>query len=168
VPIKVGQHRNHVHLRPIEERLWAKVDRGEGCWIWRGSTVPKGYGKIGRGRRGDGYAYAHRVAWELGHGPIPAGMAVMHSCDNPPCCRPDHLSLGTLAANNHDMATKGRHAAKLTLEQALEVRAAIASGESQRSVARRLGVYPQVVLHARRGKGWGLPDVRHGPAEDAL
>jgi hypothetical protein len=51
---------------------------------------------------------AHRVAWTLANGPIPAGMHVLHTCDNPPCCNPGHLWLGTQADNMADMARKGR------------------------------------------------------------
>lgn len=51
---------------------------------------------------------AHRVAYEVAHAPIPAGMVVMHSCDNPPCVRLSHLSVGTVQANVTDAIAKGR------------------------------------------------------------
>jgi len=51
---------------------------------------------------------AHRVAWELHYGPIPQNMQVLHRCDNPPCCNPDHLFLGTQADNVADMIAKKR------------------------------------------------------------
>jgi hypothetical protein len=51
---------------------------------------------------------AHRMAWEASNGPIPDGMILMHTCDNPPCCNPEHLKLGTRAENNKDRAKKGR------------------------------------------------------------
>jgi hypothetical protein len=72
------------------------------CWEWRGNRNNRGYGKLGK-------IYAHRVAYELASGPIPSGLEVMHSCDNPPCCNPAHLSVGTHADNMQDMARKGRH-----------------------------------------------------------
>jgi hypothetical protein len=73
--------------------------------VWTGSLAPDGYGLVkvaGRARR------LSRVVWELHHGPIPVGLSVLHSCDNPPCARIDHLMLGTQRANVQDMLRKGR------------------------------------------------------------
>lgn len=50
----------------------------------------------------------HRYIWEKYNGPIPSGLCVMHKCDNRMCINPNHLRVGTLADNNHDMYTKGR------------------------------------------------------------
>jgi hypothetical protein len=79
------------------------------CWEWTGARFPYGYGhiagspKLGEPRN----LYAHRVAYELGFGPIPKGLFVCHSCDNPPCCNPKHLWLGTALDNARDRDAKG-------------------------------------------------------------
>jgi hypothetical protein len=72
---------------------------------------------------------AHRMAWELTHGPIPPGLFVCHHCDNPPCCNPVHLFLGTNADNVDDKVKKYRQAvgenhgrAKLTNSDVVEIK----------------------------------------------
>lgn len=90
-------------------RLAAKLVLTEsGCIEWTGAKQPRGYGHIatGEGRETIG---THRAAWIVANGPIPDGMDVCHSCDNPPCCNPQHLFLGTRSENLLDMVDKGRH-----------------------------------------------------------
>ncbi|HUW16223.1 MAG TPA: HNH endonuclease signature motif containing protein [Actinomycetes bacterium] len=99
-------------MKPAADRLWAKVDKSagpDGCWPFTGSTMHNGYGHLGAGRRGDPTVAAHRVAYESAVGPIPAGMNVLHTCDNRPCCNPAHLWIGTQRDNLLDMVAKGRH-----------------------------------------------------------
>lgn len=92
--------------------MWAKVDRSagpDGCWPFTGSTMHNGYGHLGgEGGRGAPTLAAHRVAYEDAVGPIPAGMYVLHTCDNRPCCNPAHLWIGTQGDNLRDMWAKGR------------------------------------------------------------
>lgn len=75
------------------------------CWPWTGAVTGKGYGKISLAYR---HRNAHRVAFELWHGPIPDGLLVCHRCDNRPCCNPAHLFVGTAKDNAEDMMAKGR------------------------------------------------------------
>lgn len=93
-------------LKPIAERFWPKVSKGDGCWMWTGATLPKGYGVIGR-EGSNGFWYAHRVSWEIANGPVPKGLFICHTCDVKGCVRPDHLFLGTAKDNAQDAAKKG-------------------------------------------------------------
>lgn len=90
--------------------FWAKVDRRgpSECWLWTGFLNNRGYGRLTRKPR---HLFAHRAAWELTYGSVPDGLWVLHRCDNPPCCNPAHLFLGTHQDNMDDMAAKGRAAA---------------------------------------------------------
>ena len=83
-----------------------RVGLPDACWPWEMSRNPQGYGKVKAGQRD---IRAHRLSYELHHGPVPAGMVVRHTCDNPPCCNPKHLLLGTHKDNTQDMIRRGRH-----------------------------------------------------------
>jgi len=103
---------------PLADRFWPKVDKSGGpdsCWPWiAGKVGGTGYGKIqGEGGASGPHLRAHRVSWELSNGPVPDGKRVLHRCDNPPCCNPAHLFLGTDADNQHDMRAKGRFVPKM-------------------------------------------------------
>ena len=75
------------NMKTLEERFWSKVRKGPGCWEWKAATS-NGYGNIQR----DGKAcYAHRVAFEMRHGKIPAGKQIDHLCRNTQCVRPSHM-----------------------------------------------------------------------------
>lgn len=77
-----------------------------GCWLWTAAACPPGYGRF----RANGRSYvAHRFAWEIMRGPIPAGLCACHKCDTPACVNPDHLFLGTQADNVRDSVRKKRH-----------------------------------------------------------
>lgn len=92
-------------IEKIIERFhknYTKVDSG--CWEWNKSRNPKGYGYFQVLSEG----LAHRASYRLHNLNCPRGKVVMHSCDNPPCVNPDHLSLGTIKDNNQDRHFKGR------------------------------------------------------------
>lgn len=87
------------------KQLWDRVDKTKDCWVWQGPVTKRGYGRvyaIGKTWR------AHRLAYHIIFGDIPKGMLVCHSCDNPPCCNPEHLFLGTNKDNSEDMVNKNR------------------------------------------------------------
>jgi hypothetical protein len=121
---------------------------------------------------------AHRAAWIKAYGPIPDGLVVCHSCDNPPCVNLDHLWLGTVADNNRDRAAKGRSArnisphpgeangrAILTVAQVEEIRdlheregrklrARPRTGLTRAQIAGRFGVSPPTVDAILSGRNW--------------
>lgn len=100
------------------ERFWAKVEKGESCWLWTASKTDKGHGVFGT--RGRTYK-AHRLAYADSHESIPHGQCVLHNCpggDHPACVNPTHHYLGTRAENNRDMVAKGRHVPGGTYSQA--------------------------------------------------
>jgi len=76
------------------------------CFIWVGEKTYNGYGEIRcRGK----HLRAHRVMYGLYYGVEPGNKSVCHTCDNPACCNPKHLWLGTHQENMQDMVRKGRH-----------------------------------------------------------
>lgn len=93
-------------------RFWSKVDQSGGpdaCWPWLGHIGTSGYGVVTITRPNTEPKWmAHRIAYTIAHGQSVGGQHVCHSCDNPPCCNPAHLWLGTDADNRRDCATKGR------------------------------------------------------------
>lgn len=127
-----------------------------GCLEHMGTGDKDGYVNIvisGRRR-----VRAHRLSFELEKGPIPVGMEVCHSCDNPPCIDVDHLFLGTSQDNKIDSMVKARHARGksvgtniLTEDQALAISM---DKRNRRVIAREYGVKPSHVDGIRTGKCW--------------
>lgn len=126
-----------------------------GCWEWTGSLDTGGYGRF----KNKG---THRLFYEIFAGPIGA-LHVLHRCDNPPCCNPHHLFLGTQADNMMDKSAKGRvrvavgekHGkAKMTEDGVREARKAWAAGESIKSIARRSCVSACTISHIVNRKLW--------------
>lgn len=100
--------------QPVLQRLMRHIEPepNSGCWLWMAQTVLGGYGRTQIGVQVQ-YArapkvLAHRAMWMEVHGPIPAGLDVMHRCDVPPCVNPAHLTLGTRRDNIQDAIQKGR------------------------------------------------------------
>lgn len=180
-----GEFAMHYDTTPIhvsaqdEARLWAGIDRSPGqgpngdCWEWTRACCDKGYGRV---RTGKANRRAHRAVWTLLNGPIPHGVCVLHRCDNPPCCNPDHLWLGTHDDNVADKVAKGRSPigerngarihperlargerngfAKLTTADAEEILQLLADGVTGREIAARFGVTPTTISQFKHGTAW--------------
>lgn len=147
----------------LEARFWPKVSVGEvdGCWPWIAKAKhPFGYGRMSAGRTVQ--LKAHQISWALANGPIPAGCAILHDCDNPTCCNPDHLSLGTQVDNIEDMRTKGRSSkppvhvgdshprAKFTSAQVASI---ISDTRPAREIAAAYGTTVTSVYRYKKGTG---------------
>lgn len=91
----------------LRDRFWSKVKKSPGCWLWTANKNNKGYGTMTLGAANLGKGLAHRISYALHYKEIPAGIEVMHHCDNPSCVKPTHLFLGTHAENMLDMRNKG-------------------------------------------------------------
>lgn len=148
------------------ERFWGKVDRGwpSRCWEWQGRRDASGYGHFSD----DGLKWrAHRAAWVLTYGPIPEGLCVCHHCDNPACCNPDHLFLGTHTDNIADAAHKGRMNrgernpnSKLTEEDVLDIHLMEATGKwSRKGLAEKYGVSQGTISKILSGELWAWFEV---------
>lgn len=113
---EVGMKIREKHLARIgalQERFWKLIDQSrEGCWEWQGRCDKDGYGIAPGKYSNKPERSSHRMSFHFSYGPIPDGMLVCHSCDNPPCCNPEHLFLGTHADNQKDSAAKNRKARK--------------------------------------------------------
>lgn len=141
---------------PLAALFWARVSVGPSdvCWEWSASRHSNGYGVFN-------LQLAHRLAWQLARGDIPEGLFVCHHCDNPPCCNPRHLFIGTAADNVADMVSKGRQnqgvrhgMAKLDERLVRRIRLRAGAGESRKAIARSLGVTVSTIDNVVWGKTW--------------
>lgn len=148
-----------LELAARRDKFWLRVDRARGstgCWPWQRKGGPDGHGNI---RWFGKTTSTARVAWELTHGPIPAGQVVRHDCDNGSCCNPEHLCLGTTADNRQDAKRRGRipvgekhhYGRRTTDATVLAARERVAGGEKMTSVSQDLGVTVNTVSRWVRG-----------------
>lgn len=152
--------------RTYEDNIRDKVDRRgpDECWPWTGGRA-RGYGVVHVNGKARG---AHRVVYEMTFGwtvgSIPRHLVVMHKCDNPKCCNPNHLVLGTQEDNNRDRAEKGRTVShmrpgedhpsvRLTKEQVELIRSTTGHGTG-RQLAERFGVAQSTISAIRKGRSW--------------
>jgi hypothetical protein len=157
----------------LKERFWKKVRilGKDDCWEWQAGLLNGGYGFF---KYGDKNIPASRMAWILTFGD-PKKLLVLHSCDNPPCCNPNHLFLGTQQDNINDMIKKGRQvvvsgnkngmvlhpesrprgekhpSSKLTDDDVRKIRKMIEDGFIQERIAEKFGVDRAIISNIKRG-----------------
>lgn len=137
----------------------------EACWIWPGAKDSAGYGRMTVCRDGAKPRYrdffVHRLAILFDGRRLDVGECALHSCDNPACCNPRHLRVGTIAENNRDRASRNRKSwprgsaagnAKLTESQVLEIHEQLARGVLFKHIAAKYGV-SMTVIGGIRGRG---------------
>lgn len=135
----------------LVQRFWAKVViTSGGCWEWTARRDRDGYGIFGLG--GGRNLRAHRLAYCIYYQIDPGALQVRHSCDNPPCCNPLHLLLGTQTQNMLDKEVRLRAGRTLTPAKALEIRTR--TSERVCDLAAEYGVTPLTVSLVRKGRTW--------------
>lgn len=134
-----------------------KINEITDCWEWQKGTDGRGYGSFkvfGKNKK------VHRASYEIFNGEIPNGLFILHSCDNPICCNPEHLTTGTNADNLRDMTRKGRNRpqrgenngrSKLNVQQVLIIKH---MKGVYREIAKLFNVGTTVVADIKRGKTW--------------
>lgn len=149
-------------MSDFSKRFWSKIARGsrDECWPWNAAKNSAGYGHIifqGKNH------LAHRIAYFLENGPLPPGLLICHTCDNPLCCNPDHLFQGTNADNVADMEAKGRGVhprgqsngrARLTAADVIAMRAMRNGGATLAALGFHFRVRLQTVHAAVTRKTW--------------
>lgn len=94
--------------KDVLRKILSNLRKNGECLEYTGSINGNGYGRVRIGGREGKLIQTHRFVYAKTIGNIPEGIFVCHSCDNPPCCNPDHLFLGTHVVNMADMAKKKR------------------------------------------------------------
>lgn len=160
-PIDATPLRRYIITDDVAGRMreYTPVASTNACWEWTGARR-KGYGVVSvqSSRNRD----AHIVAWELANGrPVPSGMVIRHSCDNPPCVNPAHLLLGTHRDNVRDKVERDRQSkgvdhglSKLSAADVQAIRQLAARGVRQRRIADDFGISQSNVSLIANRKGW--------------
>ena len=145
-------------MRTVEERFWRFVQVFPGCWDWSGFKDKNGYSRLNVGKLPK---LAHRLSLQIHGIDVPDDLCVLHTCDNPSCCNPKHLRIGTKGENNADMRLKKRSArgqrngkAKLTNAEAIAIKAGLDRGESGKSLADQFNISQATVSSIRHGTRW--------------
>ena len=161
----------HQRKKSLEDRFWEKVDKTNGedaCWEWKGHKNLGGYGSFGitldvsKYTQIPAHRFAYMITYDIPY--LPRNVFVCHSCDNPPCCNPRHLWLGSNKSNQIDYFAKGlpnrhptgkdNHMTKLTEEKVLEIRRLGNSGLSMQKIAKIFGVANSTIFYVLKRHTW--------------
>lgn len=142
----------------IPERVMNAVEKTDSCWVWTKGKLAGGYGQVVVNKQ---KWTAHRLFYTAYNGPIPNGLLVCHTCDNPSCVNPEHLYCGTHKDNNRDTYTRNRmplrygdratNVAKLTKEAAIEIKY---SSLTSKELQQKHQVHQSQISRIRAGKTW--------------
>lgn len=145
---------------PVSDRFWKQIERTKDCWNWSGTYDNHGYGRF----RYDGRKWrAHRLAWLFSIGFIPGSLHVLHKCDNPKCCNPNHLWLGTHQDNIDDREKNGRNRPPigerhschvLTEVEVKNIRKLLSSGKGMTFLSIKYGVSKTTIWNIQTRKTW--------------
>ena len=130
----------------------------DGCWETIGYKNGNGYSMVWVHPT---YKLSHRLFWEAFNGePVPEGLSVLHSCDNPCCVNPNHLSVGTTKENQRQKAERGRSRGKssdVKLDEAKVkiIKERLANGEMHSTIAKSYGVCRGTITKINQGVNWG-------------
>jgi len=160
-PLWLAQPSGSYRGLPAEVRFFKRVLKTDACWIWQGGCDEDGYGVFMGEVLGVVLRRAHRFSWSFHNNRvIPSTMNILHSCDNPKCVNPEHLSIGTCAENQQEKWTRGRGwthkgtshwATILTEDQVREIRS---STETQKVLAAKYGLNQASISAIVRRKSW--------------
>lgn len=145
--------------KETRDRIYARCKKVPGrldtpCWEWQGARDDQEYGKV---KVLDEVVRVHQVSFMCTHGELPPEKVVRHKCDNPRCCCPAHLEVGTQQQNMQDMVERGRHVGNrsLTQEQVDSIRHQKMKGTPIKKLAHEYGVQESTVHAILSGQNWG-------------
>ena len=155
------------------QKFWKYVVKSNDinkCWGWNASLC-FGYGQVNQYENGKYKKYfAHRLSWEIHNGTIPSGLCILHKCDNPICCNPNHLFLGTKRDNIIDCYSKKRRpinnwcqgeknpSSKLNEKNIIDIRQLLNKGLKQLEIALSFNISQSTVSSIKRNKLWSCID----------